>query len=297
MKSSLPKFLRGQIGSPPQAGEGVHSWLFRTARQLHAHYSNKEEMAELLAAAVAGCGRNVSRREIEDAIAHSASCAWQLGVHTGLARPRPWPERDNHRVETILQNGRGLADLWEASNVTIADNHQHTECVIDLLFPGNPLLCCGATQSDFDTQTREIWRNKLRRLQFIVPSPMTSVFGQTKDGRPSKHTLANTGPRRFLVCEFDQGTTDTHAALLLHLGGFAPLVCVVHSGGKSLHGWFLVEGQLEDRVHKFFRYAVSLGADPHTWTRSQFVRMPDGTRDTGCRQTVYYLNPNPLKTP
>ena len=123
---------------------------------------------------------------------------------------------------------------------------------------------------------------------------MSAVTGLTKDGRDSKHTLANTGERRFLICEFDTGTPDEHAALLLHLGGFAPLVCVVHSGGKSLHGWFFVAGQPESKIEKFFRYAVSLGADRATWTRSQFVRMPDGTRDNGKRQTVYFLNFKPL---
>ena len=40
--------------------------------------------------------------------------------------------------------------------------------------------------------------------------------------------------------------------------------------------------------------AVSLGADRATWTRSQFVRMPDGTRDNGNRQAVYFFNPEVL---
>jgi hypothetical protein len=92
------------------------------------------------------------------------------------------------------------------------------------------------------------------------------------------------------VCEFDSGEVDDHAALLIHLGGYAPLVCAVHSGGKSLHGWFYVRGQLDEKMLRFFRYAVSLGADPATWTRSQFVRMPDGVRDDGKRQTVFFLN-------
>ena len=43
------------------------------------------------------------------------------------------------------------------------------------------------------------------------------------------------------------------------------------------------------------RYAVSLGADPATWTRSQFVRMPEGRRDNGQRQTAYFFNPKPLE--
>ena len=64
-----------------------------------------------------------------------------------------------------------------------------------------------------------------------------------------------------------------------------------HSGGKSLHGWFFCAGQPEERLLRLMRYAVSLGADPATWTRSQFVRVPDGTRDNGKRQAVYLFNP------
>jgi hypothetical protein len=46
------------------------------------------------------------------------------------------------------------------------------------------------------------------------------------------------------------------------------------------------------------RYAVMLGADPATWTRCQFVRMPNGLRRRpkafGVRQPVFYFNPNNL---
>ena len=107
-------------------------------------------------------------------------------------------------------------------------------------------------------------------------------------------TLNNVGPRIFLVVEFDQGSFDEHSALLVHLQEFAPLVLVVHSGGKSLHGWFHCMGQSDATIEKFFRYAVSLGADRATWTRCQFVRMPDGLRENGNRQPVMYFNPENL---
>jgi hypothetical protein len=42
--------------------------------------------------------------------------------------------------------------------------------------------------------------------------------------------------------------------------------------------------------------AVSLGADHTTWSRSQFVRLPDGTRDGGKRQVVHCFNPEALRT-
>jgi hypothetical protein len=124
---------------------------------------------------------------------------------------------------------------------------------------------------------------------------MTARVGRTQDGRESKHSLSNTGARRFLVCEFDAGIIDEHSAILLHLARYAPLVCAVFSGKKSLHGWFYVHGQQEEKVLKFFRYAVSLGADPMTWTRSQFVRLPDGTRSSGEKQTVFFLNFRPME--
>jgi hypothetical protein len=282
------------LGSPPKAGGGVHAWLFRVSRQLHAHLP-APDIARLLEDRLRGCGRPVPRREIVAAVGNSLVCAWQPKCGGPAARVSQWPAVDTARRSQIVASGRGCVDLWEASPVRIEDNAAHTEKIIDRLFPGNPLLCCGASQSEFTTKPREHWRGKLAALSFIVPSPMTAPIGLTQAGRLSAHTLANTGPRRFLVCEFDSGTVDEQAALLLHLAERGPMVMALHSGGKSLHGWFCVAGQPEDRVRHFFRYAVSLGADRATWTRSQFVRMPDGARDNGQRQTVFFLNLSAIK--
>ena len=38
--------------------------------------------------------------------------------------------------------------------------------------------------------------------------------------------------------------------------------------------------------------AVRFGADKARWTRCQLVRMPDGTRDNGNRQRVFYFAPS-----
>ncbi len=296
MTRQLPQFLRDMLAAPPRAGEGVHDWLFRVARQLHSHLPAGEIIA-LLETSVANCGRHVPRNEIVSAVQNSLPCAWQpKGQAVPVMSTAKWPKVNTEQRAAIARDGGGLVDLWETSRIRIESNESKTESIVDRLFPGNPLLCCGKSNSDFDTMPRESWRGQLSQLQFIVPSPMSAVTGQTKDGRESKHTLSNTGERRFLICEFDSGTADEHAALLLHLATFAPLVCAVHSGGKSLHGWFFVAGQPDDKILKFFCYAVSLGADRATWTRSQFVRMPDGTRDNGNHQTVYFLNFKPMES-
>ena len=299
MIDRFPRFLQELLSARPRAGEGVHGWLFRVARQLHAHMPALE-IVSLLESRVANCGRSVPRSEIVAAVQNSLGCAWQPGGRGGSqaqpihAAPK-WPGVNQEQREAIIRDGGGLVDLWEASPVRIEDSESHTEALIDALFPGDPLLCCGLSNSDFDTRSRSEWRGELSALQLIVPSPMTARSGLTQDGKQSSHALSITGQRRFLVVEFDQGDVDDHAALLWHLALKAPLAMVVHSGSKSLHGWFFCAGQPEERLRQVMRYCVSLGADRATWTRSQFVRMPDGTRESGKRQVVYYFNPEVIK--
>jgi hypothetical protein len=220
----------------------------------------------------------------------------RYGIHrrarfNSPAQHHAWPAANHEQREAVIATGFGLVDLWEISPVRFADNGSHTEELIDRLFPGNPLLCVGQSKCDFATRSREEWRKKLSAMPLVVPNEMSARTGHTQDGKESEHTLENTGARRFLVVEQDNGTIDEQAAVLLHLAERAPLVVAVHSGGKFIHGWFLAAGQPEETLRRFMRYAVTLGADRATWTRSQFVRMPDGTRDNGKRQTVYFFNP------
>jgi len=225
-----------------------------------------------------------------------------------------WPSASFEEIEAVADSERSLADLWEASPIRLDSNRPRTNEILDILFPGNPFLCCGWSRHRFDTRPRNRWY-KLDDLQFMVPNPMTAPRGLTRQRRLSAHALSNTGSRLFLNVEFDfdggrcpeearviaklekQGRDlrDLCAALLLHLAEKAPLALAVYSGGKSLHGWFHCARIAEERVLRFFRYAVSLGADPANWNRSQFAGMPDGLRDNGRRQAVYFLNPKVVK--
>ena len=67
----LPPAVQHRLANPPRAGDGVHGWLFTTALQLHRHRS-PEAIEQLLTAAVKGCGRQVSAREISEAVKNSA---------------------------------------------------------------------------------------------------------------------------------------------------------------------------------------------------------------------------------
>jgi hypothetical protein len=291
--TALPQFVRDLLASSPRRGQGLNLWFYRVARLLHP-FRASAEIIELLKSATAG--EPVKHGEIERAVERSAATAWKPGQpQQSAAQASAWPNVNTEQREVVIASGFGLVDLSEISPMQFQDNQPHTEKIIDALFPGDPLLCVGRSNSEFATRSRQEWRGKLAARQFIVPSPMTARAGRTQEGKESAHALSTTGPRQFLVIEQDCGTVDEQAAVLLHLAQRAPLAVAVHSGSKSIHGWFYCVGQPEEKLRSFMQYAVSLGADRATWTRSQFVRMPDGTRDNGERQTLYFFNPEVLQ--
>jgi hypothetical protein len=288
----LPLFVRDLLASPPRRGEGLNLWLYKVARVLHP-YRSSADIVQLLAAVTVS--EPVKSGEIERAVKNSAATAWKPGEPATLTHVSSWPPVNAEQREAIIASGVGLVDLWEASPVRFEDNESHAEEVIDALFPGDPLLCIGQSDWQFATRHRENWRGRLAQMQLIVPSAMSRGTGRTKEGRESEHSLDNTGARRFLVVEQDGGNLDEQSAILLQLAQQAPFALAVHSGSKSIHGWFYCAGQSEERLRAFMRYAVALGADRATWTRSQFVRMPGGTRDNAESQTIYFFNPEVIK--
>lgn len=289
-RRELPRFIQDQLAAPPPRSTGLHRWLFCMALKLHA-YRTEEEINQLLAD-VPG----VRDGEIADAVRNSKARARRPGALGQNKLASRWPAVHTALRAQVLKCGRGLGGLMEASPVNLTAGGLDPEVLIDQLFPGNPLLCCGASATRFDTKPRELWRGQMTKMQFIVPSPMSKPRGTTKEGKLSARCLDNTGPRRFLVVEFDQGSKDEHATILLHLSAcHGQLAMVVYSGGKSLHGWFPCAGRSDGELRGFFAYAVALGADPATFSRCQQVRMPGGLRDTGAQQSVHYFNPGVLQ--
>ena len=196
-RHELPQFVRDLLSSPPARGGGLNLWFYRVARLLHP-YREPAEIIELLLAATAG--EHVKHGEIERAVERSKATAWVPGSARNVRQAPPWPEVNVEQREAIIASvDAELADLWEVSPVRITDNKSHTEEIIDTLFPGDPLLCAGRSNSDFDTRLRLEWRGELGAMQLIVPSPMTARTGRTQEGKQSAHTLESTGPRRFLV--------------------------------------------------------------------------------------------------
>ena len=183
--------------------------------------------------------------------------------------------------------------------------------VIGCLFKPDELVCFGCMVEQPEVIHMQAPATAPDSAQYIVPSPMSALQGPTKAGKQSARSLSNTGPRRWLVIECDfsaedaatlgaASTLDACAAVLLRLSEFRSPVLVVHSGGKSLHGWFpVVPGEPEipeeSSLWRFMAYAVRLGADRATWCRSQWVRCPGGTRRDAAGRVLMNADGGPIK--
>ena len=212
-----------------------------------------------------------------------------------------WPSVDDELALRFKEEDRG----W----MNVPPNSQETSDVLyDLYSNGNEgpdsnmLLCIGLSADDAVTKSyREIERavEKLSQLQFIVPHPMTQKEGLTEAGNLSQRAKESVGPRRFMVVEMD--SLRDHSPIpesaqlgtLKYLSKLAPLVMVLRSGGKSLHGWFEVRETDEKQLRKFLSLACFYGADRAAFTLNQFMRLPWGTRDNGKVQEVIHWAGSP----
>lgn len=276
----------------PAAGRGVHTWIMRAAWACRFSKTTAAEAERLILDSMT---RNPnSKNEVVEAVNKvfgTELVVWHSPQNAKT--PAKWPEPNPEQIEAVAASGLGVVDLWELSPIRFEDDEPHTADILPRLFPGDPLLCIGSKFEFFTVALSKIM-GAADAFEQIVPSPMLSKYGRTKEGKLSQHTLEATGPRRFLVIEGDGTSKDQQAAVLIHLSERAPLTLVVDSGGKSLHGWFFVAGKSDEQLAPFFRRACTLGADKGLWTRSQFARMPGGLRENGNRQNILFFNPETI---
>jgi hypothetical protein len=312
-RSRLAKRL---LDSAPQAGSGLNEWLAKGARMTSDLEPN--ESFDLLAEVVDTKGGKHDARAIWRAINKIRGTDYN-----GPSQPK-WPEPNLKLIEQITLNHiwdiPGALGTLESRSPERRLDKLTTDQIVRRLFSVNSLLSIGMEMKDTSVHPIERVKN-LYKFSLIVPSPMVSMSGQTQEGKESGRCLSNTGPRRFLITEFDFKPTDKQgnptiwvplldlwksygmtaqdaaAAIILHLAQYGPVVMVVFSGNVSLHGWWLASGESEEegsRLNQFMRYAATLGADTATYARSQFVRMPGAIRPDGRKQTVHFLDFNKL---
>lgn len=224
--------------------------------------------------------------EVEQAV----NAAYSIKSETQASKR--FPVCDMDMVRAVVKNGISFEELKKRSPIS---NPKQSE-VLAALFKPDELLCAGhmSFAPKIYLLPEDTRRWSFTNAQFIVPSPMSAARGLTKDAKISARSHSNTGPRRWLVIECDfrpadaeslgvKSTFDLCAAVLWKLNEYRPLVLVVSSGSKSLHGWFPVqpnepETYKKSRFWKFIAGACKLGADSSSERKCQWMRMPGGIR-------------------
>jgi hypothetical protein len=284
------------LGPCPEEKQGVHAWLHTRICQLIVIWAGDEKAIRAQIKKETKHVRRDLSREISESLRNGTKFLvkqWSIESHynSNEEKPKyktkPKIEFDSKVWHKLMAEGQ-MFEKFPKSEVGPLE-------ALERLY-GDGLVCIGEEKWIFKTGklSGHVWKRRegwLRRYQFIVPNSMCRKYGLTKEGKTSEKSLDNTGERRFLVIEFDQGSLEEQSRLIWGLFRHHKLVMVVFSGNKSLHSWWDVKGMPEERVMAFFDLAVSIGADPLMRDKSQFTRIPGGiNRRTGKDQTLEFFD-------
>jgi hypothetical protein len=288
----LPYALAQTLSRYPRLGER-NLWLFEVAARAR-HVATPQQVAAFLQAVALNQGwtdrdfRKEIMRAVQRAFAATAGASSTIpraSCSSQVAYP-PWPTLDPQIQAKHIQ-----ADLLFDPGVPL---DVETSLIIDAFYQTDALLCLANKYEDAKTAPRDDWRGRESDFQYVVPNTMTALIGINQDGNTSTRCLGNaTTNRIYQVIEFDEGSLDEHAAILssLHCGR-APLILVVWSGSKSLHGWFDVRQLSTAGKRELFAEACRAGADRSLWDPCKLVRMPGGIRrNNSQKQAVLFFNP------
>jgi hypothetical protein len=284
---------------PASGGGGCHSALLRVANFGRLAGVNPNQIAQDLAANVHGA-RKVSRGEIIATVNKAFNPFSTFTPHATMC-----PAVDGGKLlNAIVDRGAafGEAELWEASPVRVdwSPEDDATEVLRRLYRPQDRLFI----GMRFEAGAEHVlpvseWISRFERgiaiPEHIGPNPLSGEQGQTKDGKQSYRADACVARFRFAVVEFD--TMPRERQFQFWAGVKLPVVALLDSGGKSVHGWVRIDAADADgwtlRVeNKLFSLLSAIGADASCRNESRLSRMPGHYRtEKGHFQRLLYLDP------
>lgn len=289
LSSNSKDHIIRRLPSPPL--HGIHDWVIRTARRCRNAGLNIDETTRAVYSFESKCRRLFVKNEVENAVAKVYSTT--LSARDIVACKLFW--RPDATAALYSNYPKSIDDWKERSSEHVWE--MDPKSILELTLKPDPetWICIGRNRQRKDTSWIESKTRRFKNLdslincELVVPCWMNARTGITATGKTSEHTLENTGERRFIVVDLDEPPPHEHATILWKLAEFREPALVLSTGGKGLHAWFPVA----DDDETFWNYAVVLGADERIRkNRSQFVRLPNGTRSNGKKQEVIFLNPN-----
>jgi len=278
---------------PPR--DGIHPSLYAFACNSASSGLSKEETLDLINK---GLDRYPARRDPD---LREIECAIDDGFRKIL-------EGDSsEQVEREKYCKDEAREIFEDTSINEEDLVKSSPQPIPLttsealsgLFDTGDLVNLAVSARSTKTNYLDEWLSMgdLSKYQLMVPHPMNALHGITKNGRKHRpRTVSNTGPRNWVVTEFDQPPIEWQPSLISELAQIADQkpAMILWSGNKSLHAWWLIGDADSEAIEGFESEASRLGADPSLFgdaRRCQLVRTPLTARDNGKVQRVLYWNP------
>jgi hypothetical protein len=111
----------------------------------------------------------------------------------------------------------------------------------------------------YNIAKRDYWLENHRRFKLWKYSWCASNYLSRADRRCSYDGMEGIA-RRWMIIEGDEGSLEQQFWIHKQLDQrYGNLGCLVYSSGKSLHGWYFVEGWSEEECFELFAQAIDLG--------------------------------------
>jgi len=276
----------------PAPGNGCHPFLLTVANRGVWAGLEDDVIIEDITRNIPQGQRLIPRREIEQAVERARA-------DSEKPRGTPPPRRDSGfgwalTARLVVQYaGKVLEDLRALSPVVVpVEPAAQCRLALSRLYAPTDWLFIGQARAcavrNFNLKTAASWLGSVARsgqvpAEHLMLNALTGNAGKTLAGGESfRCGEAVAKPVRFFLVEFDGLTEERQAAFWFGVitEDLLDVAALVHSGGKSVHGWVRVPAAVTDKVR--WRAYVDLLFD--CWLSPREDGVPAELRaDRACR--------------
>jgi hypothetical protein len=290
--SALSKYEEA-LSSAPARGTGLHGHIMKCARLGVLAEIPAPQIIEECEQKLLGARPN----EIREAVSKAAKTEHVPSETKPVSKFVP--KYINPMAKFIMGVPQEEMELIEASPIRLVDDPaKDARLVLETLYDPEEHLFIGTVYGKTVKPVKD-WLAGDMDAPHVIPNPMTGEFGKTESGSESRRCESTVSDLRYAVCEMDSVPLEHQVAFWLKcISMKIPVAAVIHSGGKSLHGWVKVGcGTDHEKWNKdvkgwlFGEFGEKYGLDKACATKARLSRLPGHYRkDKNRQQTLLYLN-------